>query len=251
MGFIYGLLDPRTSELKYVGKTSRTLKRRLIEHLSRKELEYPCYKSNWLKSLIKEGFKPEIFCIEECSNESLNENEMFYVAYFKFLGCKLTNLTDGGEGLQPGYIPSKEIREKISKANTGKKRTPQQIEAMRERQKIISQNPDTYMHLVEWVKVNGSPNLGRKASEETRRKQSEAKKGKKLSEEHKKKLCGKVSPRRKPIIAISLKDGSRIDIESVQHSRFHGFNPKIVVGVLKKKKKSHRGYNFIYKEAQS
>lgn len=60
---------------------------------------------------------------------------MRLIKYFKALGCKLVNLTDGGEG---SSNPSAETRERMSKAklgkpgpSKGKKHTPESIIKMR------------------------------------------------------------------------------------------------------------------------
>jgi hypothetical protein len=59
--------------------------------------------------VIQELYEPDI----------LAQAERFWIAYFKQMGCQLTNLTDGGEGLL-GYRHSDVTKAKISDANKGK-----------------------------------------------------------------------------------------------------------------------------------
>jgi hypothetical protein len=70
------------------------------------------------------------------------------------------NLTEGGEG-SIGWIPSEETKKKISKANTGKKRTEEVKNRLSELKKGV----------VPWMK-------GKSHSEEAKTKMSVAKKGK-------------------------------------------------------------------------
>lgn len=97
---VYGLQDPITGFLRYVGKSSSGLKRP-AQHL--RDYKYPRYAKRyvykWIKSLIDKGFKPDIVILDECdSQDSLNESEIFYISYLKAIGCPLTNAKPGGEG---------------------------------------------------------------------------------------------------------------------------------------------------------
>jgi hypothetical protein len=127
---IYGLSDPMTNELRYVGKTARKLSKRLSEHI------YSPKRNNcksWIKSLNKKGHRPEIFEIERYDSQQDGSNaEVFLISYFKSIGCRLTNLTKGGEGVV-GYKCTKEQTERRrkkaigNKSRTGIKESPEQI----------------------------------------------------------------------------------------------------------------------------
>lgn len=113
--FVYGLLDP-DGFLRYVGKTKLVLSERLDQHCRDTK---KTHKGRWIRSLLKSGKKPSIFLIEECESEKVAlENETFYVRYFRYIGCKLTNSTDGGEGV---VNPTAQARLNMSLSHLGKK----------------------------------------------------------------------------------------------------------------------------------
>jgi hypothetical protein len=86
-----------------------------MNHLSPGHLVSSTYKNNWLRGLKKAGFKPEMVELEKVEGLG-NEEEVFWIGYLKAMGCRLTNLTLGGEGAL-GVAP----------ANKGKKHTPEAI----------------------------------------------------------------------------------------------------------------------------
>ena len=92
--FIYGLVDPRTQELRYVGKTDN-LKKRYKEHHC--DLREDSYRTRWLKSLKRDGIKCEMFVIEEVPLSGWEEAERFWIGYFRFVGAQLVNGSDGGD----------------------------------------------------------------------------------------------------------------------------------------------------------
>lgn len=108
MAFIYALTYE--DEIRYIGCTSCSLNKRYKEHL---RCQDNTYKQKWIKSLLKKGKKPNIKLIEEVDLDILFEREKYWISYHKNKS-RLTNLTDGGEGVL-NYKPSKKIKEKISK----------------------------------------------------------------------------------------------------------------------------------------
>ena len=94
---IYGLFSGIDVELRYVGKTINSLEWRLSKHLAENNDNYKC---RWIKSENKNIY---IQLIQELYNkEDLNNAEIYWIKYFRENGCKLTNLTDGGDGGTPG-----------------------------------------------------------------------------------------------------------------------------------------------------
>lgn len=135
---VYGLVDPNTNQLRYVGKSCSGLNRPK-RHSRPSELKDNLYKCNWIKSLLRSNQKPSIIIIQELSDKCiLYDAEQFWIKYFRLLGCPLTNLNDGGPG-NTGLKMSDNQKNKLSKINLGKshpghKLTPSQL------QKLIAAN---------------------------------------------------------------------------------------------------------------
>lgn len=104
---IYGLIDPRNNQIRYVGKTIQSLRVRLRNHITDKP-KNNTYKYNWIQSLLKDGLEPNIFEIERCRQDTWVEREKHWISKIE----NLTNLTTGGEGCD---FFEKEILEKIGK----------------------------------------------------------------------------------------------------------------------------------------
>jgi len=115
---IYGLVDPISGQLRYIGQTMRPLQKRLIDHTSESRTTHT-HKSNWIRTLLSRGLVPGIILIQEVDDEIRNQAEIFWIAYFIGLGCPLTNCTEGGEGWR-GYRHSEESKLKMSLAKKGK-----------------------------------------------------------------------------------------------------------------------------------
>lgn len=122
---IYGLLDPVSGELRYIGKTVKTLRHRLRGHLfdSKKKSNY---RERWVSSLLVRGLQPAIEEFDVVEGDGSAE-EIACIGVARALGCRLTNGTDGGDGA-PGRELSAETRRKIGDANKkqlGAKRSAQ------------------------------------------------------------------------------------------------------------------------------
>lgn len=112
--YVYGLLDPKNFELKYIGQTY-DLKNRYFDHLSRRNLKKITYKANWIKSLVKNGLYPIMIILEiHHTFNDVKKAEEDLISYFSYIGCNLTNLTLGGDG-RLGRAQTFQIRKKISK----------------------------------------------------------------------------------------------------------------------------------------
>ena len=117
---IYGLIDPNTGELRYIGKTYN-IRRRFGAHYTPSNLRAPTHKNNWLRRLLTTNQKPEVWIIETHPEYAdLYDAEIELIAYYRSIGARLTNATPGGDGLWPGYQASPETRAKISAAGRGR-----------------------------------------------------------------------------------------------------------------------------------
>jgi group I intron endonuclease len=113
---IYGLADPRTDEIRYIGKSSSGLLRPK-KHLSAYYLkrERTLHKTRWIKTLLAVGVTPTIVVMKECIDEAdLNQSEIRLIAEYRARGSHLTNITDGGCGAL-GMKHTKRTRSKIAK----------------------------------------------------------------------------------------------------------------------------------------
>lgn len=149
--YIYALLDPDTSLIRYIGKSIRP-KERLQNHMNERSF---CHRSHWLQSLKARGLVPEMVILEEIKGECpWEEAERFWIARARSLGLPLTNNTNGGDGVEG--LPE-ETRNRIASTWLGRKHKPESIEKMR------------------------AGRVGRKHSDESRRKLSIAQKGRVIS----------------------------------------------------------------------
>ena len=119
--FVYALIDPQTKAVRYVGKTCSGIDR-ITLHFKKRELEAKTYKANWIRSLLACGFIFEkgdagrIVSILEVFDgpEGLNDAEIWWIKKLRSQGVKLTNLTDGGDGVRAGYVHTPEAKERMS-----------------------------------------------------------------------------------------------------------------------------------------
>lgn len=115
---VYGLIDPRNGQLKYVGLSRSGLVRPRAHWVVYKERTRNCA---WVACLRKLGLKYEIEVLQECDTEAeLIESEQFWIAYFTSVGCDLNNHTLGGDGGPRGGKHTSETRAKISAAMKGR-----------------------------------------------------------------------------------------------------------------------------------
>lgn len=134
---IYLLKCPITQEVRYVGKTIKSLNRRLSDHLWAKNKSH---KTSWIISLTKQNLKPLIELIEIVEETVWQEREIYWIKFYKDLGANLCNHTIGGEG-QHGAKRSNETKKLMSNAHVGRKYKPKT-----EEQKFnISKGVKTYL----------------------------------------------------------------------------------------------------------
>lgn len=96
---IYVLKDPLDGRVRYVGKTSACLKKRLLGHLSKDNGNNQ--KKIWIKFLSLRGLKPIIESIELCNDLNWAERERFWINKYRLIYRDLLNIMDGGE---PGNL---------------------------------------------------------------------------------------------------------------------------------------------------
>jgi hypothetical protein len=160
-GVIYGLVDRRTHEVRYIGKrTRKPYAGRLKDHLEDAEKSDPSIRHlhDWLKEAGAENVE---FTVLEFDPADLNEAEIRWIAYGHLQNWPLTNQTVGGDGLDSES--AKEIWKRPG---------------YREARKNI-----------EWKRGTEHGNFGKEASQETRQQMSDARRGKTLEEQGHKQRC--------------------------------------------------------------
>lgn len=92
---VYGLLDPRTGELRYIGATSNLDRRRSESRSTHGARRTP--RDLWVKELLGLGLRPLFEVLETCdSADEAFQREEWLVAYHRFIGCDLLNRALGG-----------------------------------------------------------------------------------------------------------------------------------------------------------
>lgn len=98
--YIYVLIDPRTYDIRYVGKTNNIIDR--YKNHTNPAKDKNTHKRNWINELRREGLKPIIQTIDKVLIDDWHDKEKFYITKFKEEGCSLVNHTEGGDGLSFG-----------------------------------------------------------------------------------------------------------------------------------------------------
>lgn len=142
--YIYGLYDPRTGALRYIGKSDRP-RERLTNQMNEKADTYRCH---WLQELRALGLRPIQVIIDAVpAGGDWQTVERAYILAARSAGHRLTNGTDGGDGvvnlspeararIRAAWVGRKhkpETREKIGAASRGRRHTAQWREQMREK----------------------------------------------------------------------------------------------------------------------
>jgi hypothetical protein len=188
---IYALKDPRTDEIRYVGRTVN-LRKRFGGHLALSQ-STESHKSRWLRLLLSKGVRPVLVTLEVGNGDS-GEAERRWISEFRAAGCNLTNRTDGGDGT-PGCIPSEETRAKMGAIHRGIKHSPETLARMSEGlRRYWATNPELSPARLAVRKKIGTLNLGREYTKEERialgRRSPEARQ--KLSEQARQMNLGRV-----------------------------------------------------------
>lgn len=196
--FIYALIDPVTSQIRYIGKTHNP-KYRYSHHVAPSSLRKKSHKTHWISSLIEKGVKPLIRIVAQVDEEKANEMEIETIRRCRAMGIPLTNATDGGEGT-PGYTPSfeqrkkhsemmkghpvsAETRAKMSASGKGRCVSEKTREILR-RTHLGKKLPFEQIQKMRIKLMGNKHTLGLIHSEETRQKMSKAHTGKKLTQDH-------------------------------------------------------------------
>ncbi len=113
--YIYGLYDPSTNILRYVGKTLNP-RARFNMHMSTELRRADTYKSRWIKKLLSNGYKPTMKVLEITDEENWSNREFWWIDTLKSVDHPLVNTSVDGQGAG-GVRWSTQTRE-LRKQNT-------------------------------------------------------------------------------------------------------------------------------------
>jgi hypothetical protein len=151
-----------------VGVTTRSLHERLGEHLKVARSGRRCSRvQNWIRLLLDAGLVPAIHTVEVVPpGGRWWDAERRWIRAYRYAGVRLTNLTDGGEGV-PGAALSLETRAKMS-AVAKKRGIP---EATREKGRAALRRETRTPEMAAKLKATFVPGmLGKRHSVETKAK---------------------------------------------------------------------------------
>lgn len=199
MTYLYALCEPGTTRVRYIGKAGDPV-RRLRCHLTPASLREKSHRSDWLKSLLARGLKPELMILAEVREEAWQEAERLLIAGFKEMGYDLTNTLPGGEdpprcyGNQygKGYRWSDEQRQRVSEQRKGH---PVSEETRRKQAASCGRFPRTaeYRAKMSRARTGVRPTL----TEEQRAAMRVERRGRRYSEETKRKWSAMATGRKK------------------------------------------------------
>lgn len=131
-GYIY-IIENTANGKCYIGQTRGSTEQRLKGHIAESKNEKntrPLCRA--IRKYGEESFiiKPLFTCFDE---ETMNYMEVFFIDNFGTFGHGGYNATTGGHQCR-GTVYSEETRKKIAMKNTGQKRTPEQVEKIRQSQ---------------------------------------------------------------------------------------------------------------------
>ena len=223
---IYKLVDPTSLEVRYVGKTEKTLKHRLSMHITTSiKNKNKTHKEAWITGLSFIGLRPLIELIEEVNFEDWQEKEIYWITQFE----NLTNTCSGGIG-GTGRVYSES--ERLQRSITMKK--------------LIDEGKIDYTERA--LKISQS-HKGKILSEMTKEKIRQCNLGKKQSREQKLKTARKViriDKENNKVVFDSLAEAS-IALGANTQRQVKTFRGNIC-SVCKGNLKSYKGYKWQYYE---
>lgn len=217
----------------YIGQASK-LRSRVRDHINFvKNNKRNSYFYSSIKKYGLENFELEILIEGKFTKNELNQIEIRFIELFKSNNQLFGyNLTEGGGGTK-NFKCSQETKDKISKANKGKKPSVETRKKLSESHKGFKHTEESKQKMIETKRKNGTLNC--KHSEETKKKMSKIKKGKIVSEETREKLSksGKGKKRKQEtkdkisqnnrvrFISQEMKDKIRNSQKGRKHSKLH------------------------------
>lgn len=98
---IYGLADPDSKLIRYVGKSNKP-ESRYEQHLQ--DTDGP--KSAWIKNLLAQGKRPVLQIIEVCDYAVWEDKERFWIAHYRKLQTLFNRTAGGDQSYTERYTPT-------------------------------------------------------------------------------------------------------------------------------------------------
>lgn len=164
MMVIYVLRDQKDGSVRYVGVTKRTLEARLIAHMYEAKRSQS-HRGNWLRSLARPPLIESFASV--LPGASWAEVEKQCIKQFREEGARLTNGTDGGEGVWGRvWSPNAEQRKRMREAQIGKRASDQTRELRSQTLKLRYRDPALMEERQELARNAARSANGRKAASE-------------------------------------------------------------------------------------
>lgn len=141
--YIYALIDPRDSQVRYVGKANNPLDRYTNHFNSARDKN--THKRNWINNVRESGYRPELLILDEVPKSDWQYWEKFYISLFKTWGFSLVNYTNGGDGTTFGNSGS--FKKGQIPHNKGKKWSKEVIDKIRDNYKP---NKGSYKKVIQY-----------------------------------------------------------------------------------------------------
>lgn len=127
---VYGLVDPRTTMVRYIGKSESGLARPR-QHAYPSNRRKALHSARWIDALVRVGLTYTITVLETCTDRvSLCSAEIWWIAFGRACGWPLTNITSGGEGGRVSPLSARGIAA-IRDAHTGRIKSESELEKIR------------------------------------------------------------------------------------------------------------------------
>ena len=92
MYYVYGIIDPTENMIGYVGITSNTPQRRLVQHLRQDIRDGKGEKRQWLSGLLENGFMPTVVTLQVVEDiQQAQIAERWWIAHGQMIGWPLRN----------------------------------------------------------------------------------------------------------------------------------------------------------------
>lgn len=188
---VYGLQDPDTGAIRYVGQSSRGLARPKTHNEPKRNREAGNrHKAAWVAQVHARGSAVAIVVLEEFRDAAdLNDAERFWIAQARGLGWPLTNLTSGGGGARGFKISAETIAKR--RATRAANNHPPPVVSAEARQKLSAAHAGKPWSAERRAAYDPNRKLPT-PSAESRNKMRLAKLGRKLSPSHKTKIAAGV-----------------------------------------------------------